>query len=386
MNQRFFEISKKMSKGGRRKIKMALLEIYSDEKQTNKNGIHWTRENILANIGTAIDMPICAEFPTEDKEMPWGHGMTSIDVTENEPLFEDSEGVGHISKAYIDEISIDGEMHTVLVGEGYLYAQRYPRFMEWLDDNIKLGRIWSSIEIVGKPENNKIIVYEESEPTQEFRTPKEFDFSATAILSIEAADDSALIIEVNNKTKEDKKMDEQTIAMLMQSVKDAVSEMNASKEVVDTQMAELNQVISTKDSEIAELNAKIAELTEQIASYETKIAESNSKITELETACAEHDKEMKKIELNSALSEFSEVEKDYAKAEIESFNADPMSVEINSIITKIYTEIGKNAKATPVVTPVVESNSKAEDLDDIFAEVVEVNSTTEESADINIFE
>lgn len=385
MEQRFFEISKKMSKGGRRKVKLALLEVYQDSTTTNKNGIHWTEENVLNNIGSAIDIPICCEFIDEIKRVPFGHGMTSIDVTENEPLFEDSEGVGHINKAYLEDILIDEQPHRVLMGEGYLYAQRYPQFIEWLDENLSKGRVWSSIEIVGKPENDKVIVYEESEPSKEFRTPKIFDFSATAILSIEAADDSALIIEMNNKIKEDKTMGEETISIIKQTVKDAVSEMNTAKETVDAQINELNQTIASKDSEIAELNTKISELSQQLENSETKVTEANAKIEELNNKCLEHEKEIKKVELNSALEGFSDEEKDYAKAEIESFNADPMSVEINSIVDKIYVEIGKASKQ-PATRTVSETSSKAEEVDDIFGEVCEINSDVSQSEDINIFE
>ena len=46
MLNHILEISKRASKGGRVPIKIALLKIHEDEKETNRNGIHWKEEYI----------------------------------------------------------------------------------------------------------------------------------------------------------------------------------------------------------------------------------------------------------------------------------------------------------------------------------------------------
>ena len=67
----YFELSKRNSKGGKRKIKMSLLEIHQDEKATNKNGLHWREQYILNNLDSIQEMPICCEFLDEDKSIPY---------------------------------------------------------------------------------------------------------------------------------------------------------------------------------------------------------------------------------------------------------------------------------------------------------------------------
>ena len=53
------EISKQTSKGGRVPIKIALLKIHEDEKETNKNGLHWKEEYVLNAIDSVKLMRDC---------------------------------------------------------------------------------------------------------------------------------------------------------------------------------------------------------------------------------------------------------------------------------------------------------------------------------------
>lgn len=50
-------------------------------------------------------------------------------------------------------------------------------------------------------------------------------------------------------------------------------------------------------------------------------------------------------ELNAAIAAFTDAEREYAKAEIEAFEAAPITSEINSVVNKIWEGIGKTAKA-----------------------------------------
>ena len=60
------EMSKRMSKGGRKRIRMVLLTIHKDGEM-NKNGITWEEQNVLNNLESIKNIPICATFIDEDK-------------------------------------------------------------------------------------------------------------------------------------------------------------------------------------------------------------------------------------------------------------------------------------------------------------------------------
>ena len=82
--------------------------------------------------------------------------------------------------------------------------------------------------------------------------------------------------------------------------------------------------------------------------------------------------------MNSAIADFSDEEKAYAQAEIEAFTADPINCEINSVVNKIWEGIGKKAKEDAKI--VAEQNASNNEVDDIFAEVSEINSADEDDS------
>lgn len=394
----FFEMSSRNSKGGRRKIKMSLLEIHQDDSSTNKNGLHWKEDYIINNLESIKGMPICAEFLDEDKSSPFGHGLTGIDSKENQPLFENSECVGHIETAYPTTIEINGVSKRILCGEGYVYQQRYPRFVEWLKENLKSGNVMSSIEIMGKPENDNKIMYENNSVDKNFRTPMVFDFTGTAILSIEPADNSALVLQMNSlnnsidnftKTQESEEntMDEKALALIVDSVKSAVSETNSKNADYENQISELSNTLVEKDGKIVELNATIEQLQKALDDIKKEQETSWAERDLLEKEIAKFKVEKRLAELNSALTDFSDEQKAYAQAEIDAFNADPMAVEINSIVEKIYTEIGKKTQADAKAAEaqrVAELNSKTDDIVDVYSDILETNSSVEEE-EISIY-
>lgn len=391
-------MSSRNSKGGRRKIKMSLLEIHQDDSSTNKNGLHWKEDYIINNLESIKGMPICAEFLDEDKSSPFGHGLTGIDSKENQPLFENSECVGHIETAYPTTIEINGVSKRILCGEGYVYQQRYPRFVEWLKENLKSGNVMSSIEIMGKPENDNKIMYENNSVDKNFRTPMVFDFTGTAILSIEPADNSALVLQMNSlnnsidnftKTQESEEntMDEKALALIVDSVKSAVSETNSKNADYENQISELSNTLVEKDGKIVELNATIEQLQKALDDIKKEQETSWAERDLLEKEIAKFKVEKRLAELNSALTDFSDEQKAYAQAEIDAFNADPMAVEINSIVEKIYTEIGKKTQADAKAAEaqrVAELNSKTDDIVDVYSDILETNSSVEEE-EISIY-
>lgn len=388
------EMGSKKTKGGRRYIKLALLTIHENEEDTNLNGINWREQYVLNNIESAKGMPLCCEFTDETKTVPLGHGYTDqmIDEYGNQiPLFENSETVGVIETAQIENIVIDNEEKRVLVGEGYLYNQRYPNFVKWLKDNMAENPIKSSIEIVGTEENKGRIIYD-GEVTEEYRVPKEFDFSGSAILSVKEADENAIVLEAaslnknKNKESEDNVMDEKTLALICDSVKNTISETNSKNAEYETKIAELNQTITDKDAKINELNASVAEIQTAIETVKAEMAKKESELNAaweekaaLEKALGEAMAKERLGELNEAIKDFSDEQKNYAKDEIEKFNADPTNVEINTVLDAIYRGIGKQSMEKKN-EPVVEVNSV-----DIYGEVIHPTSQANQPVEGSIY-
>jgi hypothetical protein len=205
---KILEISNSTSKNGRRPIKIALHKIPSDVREVNRNGIHWSKTNTESNILSVNGIPICAEFNDDEKRVPLGHGYTSTERIEGKdtPLFENSVVVGTIQSGVVEDIEVDGETITALVGTGYLYDQRYPNFVQWVKENLALSQVDTSIEIMGKEENNNRIIYEGDECTDEYRIPQMYDYSGVCILSVLPADSSAIVLECASANKTQKEL------------------------------------------------------------------------------------------------------------------------------------------------------------------------------------
>lgn len=394
---KILEISKQTSKGGRVPIKIALLKIHEDEKETNKNGLHWKEEYVLNAIDSVKLMPICASFCDETKSTPLDHGLTGEEIDNDgvrEPLFENSETVGCFEGANIEDVNVNGNDIRALVANGFLYNQRYPNFVKWVRQNKALGNVDSSIEIMGLETNDNKIVYEEAEPKDEFRTPKEFVFSGTSILSVSPADDNAIVLEVAQKqeNKEDKTLDEKELKELIQST---ISETNSKNEELLAKITELNSTISEKDSVIAEKEEKIVELNATVEQVQKALDDLKK---EHETYWTERDALEKELgalkakarigELNAAIEGFSDEEKKYAESEINSFNEKPLEGNIDAIVDKIYAGIGQASKKADAEAKVAEQNSAKENKDneviDIFSEMCSETQDTDEE-NVNIF-
>lgn len=388
------EISKRASKGGRVPIKIALLKIHESDLETNKNGIHWDETCVINSMDSAIMMPICTEFIDETKSTPLGHGLTEIVVDDDgisNPVFENSETVGAIESVAIETIN-DGENDIkVLVGNGVLYNQRYPSFVKWVRTNYATSSVDTSIEIMGLPENNNEIVYMEDKPTNKFRTPKDFLFSGTAILSLSPADNNAIVLEVAQKKKEDLKTMEFDMNELKSVIKTTMTELNSKEDETATKIAELNSqlaeketVIVQKDEKIVELNVSVEQVQKALddlkKEYETYWEERRILEKELATLKAER----RINELDSAISDFTEDEKKFAEVEINSFNENPVEGDVDAIVSKIYSGIGQASKKALEEAKVAEINSANEtNVEDIFSEMY-VDAHVEEE-DLNIF-
>ena len=389
------EMGSKKTKSGRRYIKMALHTIHQNDEDVQDNGLHWVKKYVLNNIDTAVNMPICVEFTDDSKTVPLGHGYTDQIEDENGnpmPVFENSEVVGVIEKAQIETITVNDSEVEVLAGEGYLFDQRYPNFVKWLKSNMETNTIKSSIELVGTEENNNQIVYD-GEVTAEHRTPMVYSYSGTAILSVKEADENAVVLEAASLNKNNKKesevnvMDEKTLGLIADAVKGAVTETNAKNAEYEAKITELNQTIADKDSKIAELNASVEEVQSALNAVSAEIEQKSNELDAaweekraLEVALGEAKAKERLGELNSAIAGFTEEQKNFAKDEIEKFNADPVNVEINTVIDAIYRGIGKQSVEKKEES-VVEINSSA----DIYGEVFTAKSTIGDANEGSIY-
>ena len=376
---KILEINKRISKGGRKNIRMVLLTIH-EEGEMNRNGITWVEQYVLDNLESIKGIPICATFLDEDKEDLYDHGYTETVESEDgksEPLFLNSESVGVIEDAKIEVIEIDGETKKVLVGYGYIFCQRYPNLCEKLESY----KVKSSIEIMGTDENNRKIIYDGGYK-EKGRKPMVFDFTGTCLLGVLEADENCYVLEVaENKNKEEKlNMDENKIIEVIQK---AITETNAVKADTETKIAELNSQIEAKDAEIKEAN-EAKEVAENNAS------EKDSKIAELEAENAKLKEELaacKKREaceaFDAMLANYTDDEKKCVESEINAYKENPLDGNADEIISKICRNIVENQKKAEADAKIAEQNeAKENETIDIFSEV---NSDEEKDEDTNIF-
>ena len=393
---------------GRRPIKIVLHEIYPDNTHWNKNGITYLEKYTRDNAETVKGMPLCAQFLDGDKKVPYGHGMSGR--IKNMPVFEDSVQVGSFENWSIEDLEIDGRVKRCLCGIGYLNEARYPRFVKWVIDKINDNQVvCGSVEFVGTLENNGEVIYEDGWK-REGRIPMIYDYSGYCILSIKPSDEAAILLELNSSNDEqniekgDSVMNEELKSVISEFKSEVISAIHTEND----KTVEMNAKISEKDSKIAELNQEIEKLNEQLTAKNSEIAEinaacesekkkraeleaeMNAKIEELNennkkvvTELNELKKTNKIAELNSALSKYTSEQKDYAKSEIEAFNNDPFSVEINSIVTKIDATAYRKIREAQEAKHNSEINSN--EFDDIMANIDPIINDEKKVEDFDVF-
>lgn len=408
MLNNILEISQRSNKNGRVPIKIALLKIHDDPKETNKNGIHWKKEYVLNAIDSVKGMPLCCEFVSEDKSCPLGHGLTGEVVDSNgvhEPVFENSDVVGTFEKAEIEIIKdINGNEIEALCGYGYLYYQRYPKLVDWVRKGFATGEVCTSIEIMGLKENDNKIIYEDGY-NENMRSPMIYCFSGCALLSVAPSDDAAVVLEISQRkttNKEEKKNMEFDKKEFEAVIKSALSEINSEKKSHDEEVSELNEKISElnskveeKDAKISELNASVEQLQETLKKMESDRDTYWAEREILEREIAKAKVAEKLAELDSSLSEFNAEEKEIAKEDIEelkkNINAcqkkeelNNVTSEINSIKSKICMEIVARQKQAESEARISEQNSEEVKIEDIFSEVCS-EKYVDDDEEVNIF-
>jgi len=395
-----FSESKKKGQNGRRKFKLVLYKIQPDScidvenevgTEYNLNGITWIREYCEQALGSIEGMFLRCEFLDEDRTEICGHGMTEIE--DGVPIFENATTIGRFTKGYIQEIEDEnGETILACIGEGEIDSSCYKNFCDKLDEDIAQGIYpQGSVEIM-RAEDEDRIVYKYGYKDLG-RIPMKFIHSGYALIGIKPSDSAAKLLELNSQNKEETTMTEAEIKALVEQTVSAYTnaevEINQCKEDCDKKVADANAATDAAIVEKNELQATVDELHAAIEKWESDYKELNQKYSELWAAKEALDKALGEAkakeligEMNAAIAKFSDTEKEYAKAEIEAFTADPENVEINSVVSKIYEGIGKTAKAE-TEKKVAEQNAAKTQVEDIFA-AVEVNAPAVEE-DVDIF-
>lgn len=396
-----FSESTKKGQNGRRKFRAILYEIYPDScvdtvnevgTEYNLNGITWIREYCEKALPSITGMSLRCEFLDDERTELCGHGMT--DVIDGVPIFENATMIGKFTKGYIDEVETgDGEKIVACIGEGEIDSSCYHNFCEKLDENIANGIYpHGSVEIMRTEENNGIVYkygYKDCG-----RIPTEFIHSGYALLGIAPSDNKAQLVELNEHKEETTTMNESEIKALIEATVSAytnhTNEINQCKAECETTVSELNTQIETITAEKNEISASSEQIQKALDDLKNEYAELNKKYDQLweernalEKALGEAQAKERIGELNAAISKYSDEEKSYAQAEIDAFNADPISNEINSVENKILIGIGIKAKEAAEAAVVAEQNSAKtdEDVEDIFSAV----EPAQPAEDTNIF-
>ena len=397
LEMKTFELSKKDSKNGRRHFKVILHEIYPDScvdekngvaSEYNENGISWIREYCEKALPTLEGKSIRCEFLDEERTFLNGHGET--ETKDGLPIFENAVMIGTFEKGYITDIETDEGIKTVCIGEGTIDGLCYHNFCEKLEEDIEDGNApFGSVEIL-KTGDNPSIIYKYGYKDYG-RIPMVFEYSGYALLGVRPADKTAKILELNqsnNVDKEDFTMGENEIKAIVSQV---IGEMNSSAEEINAMKEECEKRIAESQELVKELQAEIERQNENIAELESKVTalnEANTALTsekealtgeinELKSNLEDAQKKEKIGELNAAIKGFTDEQKAFAQAEIDAFNENPLTSEINSVVDKIHAEIGKKY---------IEEAKKAsehveDDIEDIFSEINE-KKVSEEDVDI----
>jgi len=365
---RIFELSETQARGGKRPIKLIMHRIMDTPDDYQDNGISWKEEYVREALKRIAPAEIVVDYldkgMTADETEISGHGLIGqgTDYDGNPmPMFSvTSEVVGSITGGEITTVELNGAPTKVLMAEGVLFEHRCPGLVDYLKQHVPEGNVMGSVEIVGTPENNNVIVYEDGYK-EHGRVPMQYEYSGYAILSgaVPPADEAAHVLEINNK--EDGSMDETKLRGFVDEIKTELHAVLDDKANLTNELNSLNENVAAKEAELNQANEKVTSLEAEVNQLKEEATAKDAKIAELEEKVNDYEKKARVAELESALADYSESEQAYAKDEIEAFKADPMNCEINSVVNKICVGIVADRKNK-------EHNDKHEDLD-IFSAV-----------------
>ncbi|WP_215085399.1 hypothetical protein [Exiguobacterium sp. s78] len=379
--KQILELSAEDIRTGQRKIKIVLHEIYESESLWNKNGITWLNPYVEQQIKTAIGTPFVAEFFDSEQDMPVGHGKQLI--VDGNLLFENSTVVGLINDAYVERVDVNGKSILAAVAEGVLYANRYPHFVSWIEQQQAQGRlIESSVEIAKSPGNTYVTYRDGYKETG--RIPVDYEYIGHAILGITPADDNAVLLELNSQKKGDLLMKEQ-IEALQKLADERLLEINE----LQAKVKEADEKVAAKDDELkekdAQAEAKDKEKEEEMNALVLKVKELEGTATELNTAKEVVEAELNtykeaeaaqqleelKAEFNSKTAIYSEEEKATAEAEINAFVEAPSVELMSAAIHKLDSTVAQAILAART-TELNSKKSKSQGIDETIVHTGEV--------------
>ena len=402
---------------GRRTIKFVAHTIHSDG-EWNENGLTFLEEYTRNNLNSAHGMSITAQL--SNREIPINHGYTGMSE-DGLPIFEDAYVVGHVESASIRKVIVNGAEVNAMVCVGSLDEMRFPKFIAWLQESFATGNtISGSVEISAKTRGEPII-YDGG--YKEFgRKAQVFDYTGFSIITVKPADDQSLVLELNsaksqpnnnfdnlrkkvselntkkksnkkqlevNNVKEEPKLNEEMKKLLEAFKADIITEINnALKSTVEVN--DLKEQLDKANVTVATLQSQLKQVEDEEDNLKTALKVCEEKEEELIKAIAEKELENRLMALNSALSQegFTEDDKKLASDLIDKFNADPKSVEVNSIVDKIqaakYKEVSeKLAKIEKEKEVTHEENSlRFPSLDNIFGSVENFTPKTTETGSL----
>ena len=391
-----FELSSEQNKDGLKAFTLIIHEIYDEStfddatgtaNNTNANGSAWREKWVRKNMDTMIGKSIRCEFLNEDRDELHGHGMSGYRREDDIPLFEDATMVGYFTEVEIvDAEENEDGVAKYLVGHGYIDALCYPNLVDKLNEDLAYGEpTEGSVEILRESDKEEI-TYEYGYHEDQ-RIPMEYVYSGYAWLGIPPASKQAVLMELNSK-EDNQTMDETTVKSVVAEVMSMQAEIEKCKRECEEKVSDANAMVESVTAEKEEISANCKKIQEALNAAQEEL---KNKYDEIESCYAEIDTLRKALgeakakerigEMNAAIAEFSETEREYAKAEIEAFETDPMACEINSIVSKIYEGIGKTARETAAKVT-AEQNSAKDDSADIFCEVIMSGSV---DADASIF-
>lgn len=375
---KMFEFNGRKRKSGRRPFKAILHEVYPDScvegktgTQFNENGICWIREYCEQNLDTINGMSLTVEFADpESQDELLGHGDTGFDS--GIPVFDNATIVGNFEKGYIADVEVNGVMKTVVIGEGTIDQMRNNNFVKFLEDKCANGEEpHGSVEIC-RCDGHKQIEYLNGK-FEEGRIPVVFDYSGYSLLGIRPADETATLIELNEKTESEVNAEMDEMKEMLQKVLDRIDESAA----IATELNQAKEAYAELESKYNEQNASVQAIQDALDQARKELENWDKKWTDLfnekaalEKLLAEAKVKERLGELNDALSVFSDEQIAYAQAEKEAFENDPLNSEINTVVNKIYCEIGKQAEKQRVAEQNAAHNNPEEpEAEDIFSEV-----------------
>ena len=392
---RLFELSSE-ARGGKRPIKMILHRIMESPDDYQDNGVSWKEEYVVEAAQRINAADIAVEYlskgETGENTEIGGHGYSGersdADGKPMPSFNADSEVVGTITGAYVTSVELGGKSVKVLMADGVIYEHRHPGLVEYLKERVPKGEVMGSVEIVGCPENNNEIVYEDGYKPKG-RVPMRYEYAGYAILSasVEPADKACYVLEINNK--EDECMDEAKAREFVDEIKQELHNVLDANTKLTAEINSLNEAAEAKVTELNEANAKIAQLREAL---EQVRAEAQQKCEEFDRKWAEHEHEMDELRaekrtleqaiaqykvqerlnaLNTALLPFTDDEQKAAEEQIAAYREDPINHEVNEIVNAIYIAIGMREKEAQAHQVSEQQEKQTEDEPESIESVVE---------------